>query len=71
MIETGGEMKKLLSHIQMFEEFPNGAAVNLDNYNRCLTEAVTCAHRLEEQFAGIKGQLQAREKRAKAKSAPH
>ena len=61
-------MKKLLQHICMFEEFPNGGTVFISSYDRALQAAVSLAHRLEDSMAGVKGQLQAREKPAKAAS---
>ena len=59
-------MKGKLAHAWHWKELPTGQDITVEEYDNLMAEAGTLAGRLDESLAGIRGQLNARNQRAKA-----
>lgn len=57
-----------LDHVWQWKELENGEVLTLKGYDAMMQASGHQAVLLQEQVAGIKGQLQARASRAKAKA---
>ena len=54
-----------LEHVYQWQETVSGENLTVDNYDATIESAGTAASRLQENLAGVRGQLQARAARAK------
>ena len=66
LVNDATTMKGKLAHVWHWKELPTGQDITVELYDNLMAEAGALAGRLDESLAGIRGQLNARNQRAKA-----
>lgn len=66
LVNDATTMKGKLAHVWHWKELPTGQDITVEEYDNLMAEAGALAGRLDESLAGIRGQLNARNQRAKA-----
>jgi hypothetical protein len=66
LVNDDTTMKGKLAHVWHWKELPTGQDITVEEYDNLMAEAGALAGRLDESLAGIRGQLNARNQRAKA-----
>ena len=61
------QQKECLQHVWNWKELRGGEELTLQNYSEMMAKAGESAHNLQEQLAGVKGQLAARAARVSKK----
>lgn len=68
MVQQIRGVKATVSHVYSWKEHDNGQALTLKSYNSMVEDSAKSCESIDEILAGVKGQLNARNARARGQS---